>query len=508
MNKSILDDLEGLVGGQSKTVSVLLEKTDVVVYTEPIHNIMPDYACSTCNRIFHQKSHLAQHMNRKIPCVRALSTECIIETRLKNILPKENGNKKTLTYVDLFAGIGGFRYGLEAFSKLNPNYSFRCIKTVDIKKDANVTYNVNFMEDNPLCDIRTVTNLPTFDILCAGFPCQPFSSAGKKEGFEDGRGRGDLIFEVLRICKESTPEYILLENVANIETIDNGKTLKRIVSEFTDVGYKITVKKVNAIDVGLAQDRSRVFIIGSRTREIVFDLAPPHTQQKVSDIIDTEELSTDLPASFIESLMKRSPESLYGMSIKDKRGGKDNLHSWDIDYHGVTTQRQKDLMNMILKERRKKKWAELKDITWMDGMPLTCDEIRTFINYPELDIDLLDLEKKGYLVQEHPKELVNNKRVYKVDSPKGYNICKGKLSFPISKILHPNMTSPTLTATDSSKLAVHVGTTIRRLTKKELARLCGFPDCIQIPNDVDPYDVFGNMVCPPVVTAILQGILH
>jgi DNA (cytosine-5)-methyltransferase 1 len=445
-------------------------------------------------------------MKRKTPCVPSLSTECIIETRLKSILSKEDYTKKTLTYVDLFAGIGGFRYGIEAFSKNYPKYSFRCIKTVDIKKDANITYNVNFKEDNPLCDIRTVTNLPNFDMLCAGFPCQPFSSAGKKQGFEDGRGRGDLIFEVLRICKESKPEYILLENVANIETIDNGKTLRRIVAEFTEIGYKITVKKVNALDVGLAQDRSRVFIIGSRSREILFDIEPPKTRNTISDVIDASDMTTDLPIAFVESLMKREPNSLYGMSIKDKRGGKDNLHSWDIDYHGPTTQRQKDLMNMILKERRKKKWAELKNIVWMDGMPLTCEEIRTFIDYSELENDLTDLEKKGYLVQEHPKQLIDNKRVYKLDSPKGYNICKGKLSFPISKILHPNMTSPTLTATDSCKLAVHIGSTIRRLTKKELAKLCGFPASIEIPSGVDHYDVFGNMVCPPVITAILQGI--
>ena len=428
--------------------------------------------------------------------------------QIRRVCVETEHSEKSLTFVDLFAGIGGFRYGLEKFSERNPLYKFKCIATVDIKKDASATYNLNFNETNPLCDIRTVHNLPPFDILCAGFPCQPFSSAGKKEGFDDERGRGDLIFEVLRICQESTPMYIILENVANIETIDKGRTLTRIVKEFTDIGYNITVKKINALDVGLPQDRSRVFIVGCKTHTINIDIPLPEKVQTIQDVIETEYTTTNIPETFVKMLMNRPAESLYGMSIKDKRGGNSNLHSWEIDYHGVTTERQKVLMNMIMKERRKKKWAELKGIQWMDGMPLSTVEIQTFLNYPELQSDLDDLVKKNYLVFEHPKDIVNGKREYNEESPKGYNICKGKLSFPISKILHPDSHSPTLTATDSSKLAVHLGTTIRRLTQKELCRLCGFPDSMVLPDRVNMYDLYGNMVCPPVVTAILNCIFR
>jgi DNA (cytosine-5)-methyltransferase 1 len=89
----------------------------------------------------------------------------------------------------------------------------------------------------------------------------------------------------------------------------------------------------------------------------------------------------------------------------------------------------------------------------------------------------------------------------------GYNIAKGKLSFPISKVLHPDELSPTLTATDSSKLSVVVGNTIRQLNEKELKRLCGFPDNFTLPPGVNKYDLFGNMVCPPVITAILDSLL-
>lgn len=414
---------------------------------------------------------------------------------------------RTVTYVDLFAGIGGFRYGIDAFHSTHPRFTFKCIKTVDIKIDAVSTYNLNFGETNPPCDIRTVTNLPKFDILCAGFPCQPFSSAGKKEGLNDTRGRGDLVFEVARICRESEPTYIILENVSNIETIDSGKTLRRIVDEFSEIGYNISVWKINALDVGLAQDRSRVFIVGCRTHALEMTLRPPALRQTLADVIDLTDTTTNIPDAFIKSLMKRKPEELYGMSVKDKRGGVNNLHSWDIDYHGQTTPTQKSLMNAILRERRKKKWAALKGIVWMDGMPLTLDEIRTFWDSPTLEDDIQSLESQGYLVLEHPKDVVDGKRQYSTACPKGYNICKGKLSFPISKILDPSGFSPTLTATDSCKLGVHVGVTIRRLNKLELSRLCGFPDSIRLPPTADMYDVFGNMVCPPVVTAILESIL-
>jgi DNA (cytosine-5)-methyltransferase 1 len=108
------------------------------------------------------------------------------------------------------------------------------------------------------------------------------------------------------------------------------------------------------------------------------------------------------------------------------------------------------------------------------------------------------------LTLEKPKDLVGGKRVYKEDGLAGYNINKGKLSFPISKILDPNGQAPTLTATDSSKLAVLVGGTIRQLNLVELQRLCGFPETMRIADGVNMYDLYGNMVCPTVVLAILR----
>jgi DNA (cytosine-5)-methyltransferase 1 len=164
-------------------------------------------------------------------------------------------------------------------------------------------------------------------------------------------------------------------------------------------------------------------------------------------------------------------------------------------------------MNTLLLERRKKKWAAEKKIKWMDGIPLSFVDIQTFLNYDGLQEDLDDLVAKKYLTLEYPKDVVDGKRIQNENLAIGYNIAKGKLSFPISKILHPDELAPTLTATDSSKLAVLVGNTVRQLNEKELKRLCGFPEHFSLPNGVNKYDLFGNMVCPPVVTGILEALL-
>ena len=183
----------------------------------------------------------------------------------------------TIKIAELFAGIGGFRFGIQAFQASHPIYAFECVKSADIKKDALKTYNLNFHETNEACDVRTIKNLPYFDILCGGFPCQPFSSAGKKEGLKD-KGRGDLIYEVLRICKESKPEYIILENVSNIENIEKGEVLKTIVKEFKTIGYNTTCVPINSSHVGLAQDRKRIFIIGCKSKA-------PHLIIKPKEVI-------------------------------------------------------------------------------------------------------------------------------------------------------------------------------------------------------------------------------
>lgn len=413
------------------------------------------------------------------------------------------------TFIDLFCGIGGFRVGLEAAFK-KEGLPLECKLSADIKADALKVYNKNFGEDNAKLDVRELkeADVPSFDILCAGFPCQPFSSAGTKQGLGDERG--NLIFEVVKLCKLKQPRVIILENVPNILTIDKGNVIKRIQKEFEDIGYHFTYRLFDASEFGVPQVRKRLFFVGCREKAIDLSLARKTQAKPLEHFIDQDDLTSTIPRPFVEALLRMPDYKLYNCAIKDKRGGAKNIHSWDMGLFGQVSDTQKSIMNKLMLERRKKHWAEKKNITWMDGMPLTMADILTFMEVEATDLkkDLDGLVEMTYLKKEKPKDLVNGKRVYKEDAEEGYNINRGKLSFPLSQILNLKGYAPTLTATDCNKLGVKIGNVIRKLNKHELKRVCGFPESYDVSlTDVDYYDVFGNMVCPPVVQQIAETII-
>ena len=142
----------------------------------------------------------------------------------------------TIHYIDLCCGIGGFRIAIENFSQKN-NIMFKCVLSVDTKEDAIRTYNINFNEKNEKKDIFKLTEIPQFDLLCAGFPCQSFSTAGKKKGFDDDRG--GIIFKIIDICKNYNPNYIILENVSNLLKINDGKPFEEICNKFKNIGLRV-----------------------------------------------------------------------------------------------------------------------------------------------------------------------------------------------------------------------------------------------------------------------------
>jgi DNA (cytosine-5)-methyltransferase 1 len=441
-----------------------------------------------------------------------ISNICV-ETNVKNneiILPISElhvAECKIINYIDLCCGIGGFRVALESFQKKNTNIKFNCVLSADIKDDAIKTYNLNFNENNKKINILEINEIDSFDLLCAGFPCQPFSSAGNKKGFNDDRG--GIIFKIIDICKKYKPKIVILENVSNLIILENGKPLKRICEEFNNIGYFVSYKKLNATDFGVPQNRERVFIICSLEKQVDLNkIEYINPENTLNSIIDYKAKYSDIESNFANKIMKlHSQTPLFGYKMQDKRGGKNNIHSWDIGVNGVLTISERELMNKIMTERRKKHWAEKKNIVWMDGMPLTLSEISTFINDTHLKSMLDNLIAKKYLRLEKPKNLISGKRVYDETGEYGYNICKGKLSFPITNILDPRAISPTLTATDSNKLAVIIDNTfIRKLNDNELKLLCGFPLSYKLPDDVDKYDLFGNMVVPNVVEGVLKCI--
>ncbi|KJS05410.1 MAG: modification methylase [Flavobacteriales bacterium BRH_c54] len=430
-------------------------------------------------------------------------------------------NKK-VKFIDLFAGLGGIRLGFENVFK-NLGYETECVMTSEIKPYAVKTLKHNFKHDFLAGDIFEVRNefIPDFDFLLGGFPCQPFSSGGKRQGFLDTRGT--LFFEIERILRDKKPYGFILENVEglvkhNLENKNDeiGSTLSTILHTLeNDLGYKVSWKVFDSIEFGLPQSRKRIFIVGTKDERVDLNGNEPKFA-KLESIL--EKGLKPLKSGFVDKLLSHFEiEDLYGKSIKDKRGGDNNIHSWDIGIKGEVSDEQCKLLNKLFKERRKKQWAIEIGIDWMDGMALTLEQINTFIDKPKNDLKLLldDLVKKGYLKYEHPKKLVKEQtpngiksyRDYDVTKPKGYNIVTGKLSFEINKILDPNDIAPTLVATDVSRLAVPDGKGLRRLTIREGLRLFGYPEWYEIPTkEHDAFDLLGNTVAVPVVEFVTSRV--
>lgn len=429
-----------------------------------------------------------------------------------------------IRFIDLFAGLGGIRLGFENIFNSN-GFETECLMTSEIKPYAIKTLQHNFKHDFLAGDIFEIRNefIPDFDFLLGGFPCQPFSASGKRQGFLDTRGT--LFFEIERILRAKKPYGFILENVEGLVKHDLankndkiGRTLSTILYTLEDdLGYKVSWRVFDSLEFGLPQSRKRIFIVGTRNEKIDLTGNIP-IFKKLNSILD-KGLPT-LKSKFVEKLLSHfDVPDLYGKSIKDKRGGDKNIHSWDIGLKGEVSKEQCILLNKLFKERRKKQWALEIGIDWMDGMTLTLEQINTFIKKPkeELKNMLDDLVNKGYLKFEHPKKLVkeNSKdsiksyREYDETKPKGYNIVTGKLSFEINKILDPNDIAPTLVATDVSRLAVPDGTGLRRLTIREGLRLFGYPEWYEIPTkEYDAFDLLGNTVAIPVVEFIGSRIVE
>lgn len=177
----------------------------------------------------------------------------------------EMSNKKSnhsFTFIDLFAGIGGIRLGFESIGG-------ECVFTSEWDTPAQKTYQTNFGEV-PYGDITKISpeEIPAFDMLLAGFPCQPFSQAGLKKGFEDTRGT--LFFDVARIVEYHKPKVVFLENVRNLATHDKGNTLRVIIETLNKLGYKVTYKILNAKNFGVPQNRARIYIIAFKDSTVDF----------------------------------------------------------------------------------------------------------------------------------------------------------------------------------------------------------------------------------------------
>lgn len=187
-----------------------------------------------------------------------------------------------LKFIDLFAGIGGIRMAFE-------DKTTNCVFSSEWDKFSQKTYAANFNE-LPFGDITKIDaeEIPKHDILLAGFPCQPFSKIGKKEGFKNAT-QGTLFFDVVRILDFHRPKAFLLENVTGILTNDNGKTMQVILGALNELGYDVNYEILNAADFGLPQNRRRVIFVGFlKNLDISFEFpkGDPNTKVPISDILE------------------------------------------------------------------------------------------------------------------------------------------------------------------------------------------------------------------------------
>ncbi len=190
--------------------------------------------------------------------------------------------------IDLFAGVGGIRIGFE-------NAGFKTVFANDFEARCKETYDLNFKDSKLIVeDIRNIgiDDLPKFDFLLGGFPCQAFSIAGYRQGFNDEKGRGNLFFDVARIIEARKPEGFLLENVKNLKSHDGGKTFKIILETLENLGYHVKVKVLNSMEYGnIPQNRERIYIVGFKDKDYSEKFKFPNPVKltvKITDLLEKE----------------------------------------------------------------------------------------------------------------------------------------------------------------------------------------------------------------------------
>jgi len=234
---------------------------------------------------------------------------------------KEKKALKSFSYIDLFAGIGGFRLALDSFGG-------KCVFTSEWEKNCQEVYKDNFPRNKIFGDITQIQerDIPCHDILCAGFPCQAFSISGKRKGFDDSRGT--LFFDIARIAKFHQPKLLILENVKNLLTINNRKTLKRMVKILQELNYDIFTELLSANQFGVPQKRERIFFLCFHKDLKVenFKLSTPNfSTLKVRDILEEGKTEKDL-------LIKRKDITLRKVNLET-----DLFNDYESKIHRIGT---------------------------------------------------------------------------------------------------------------------------------------------------------------------------
>lgn len=376
---------------------------------------------------------------------------------------------KKFKYIDLFSGIGGFHQAMDQLGG-------ECVFSSEIDKYAIETYKKNYNIDashNVLESDYEDSRIPDHDVLCAGFPCQAFSKAGKRLGFDD-ETKGTLFFEVERILSNHKTKYIVLENVRNLVSHDHGNTWKTIYNHLKALGYRLTPKPIiiSPHQLGIPQLRERVVILG------IYD---PDNADKDLDIHFDKGIKKD--ENNIYSILEDEPvDSKYYISEYEKKV----LTAWDEFYKGIN----RDVLGFPV-------WADYFVKEADEMMP---DWKKTFIrknnelyNENKMFIDTW-LNKYDNL-----KDFTPTHRKFEWQAGKSIkSIWEGIIQFRPSGVRVKKPTCfPALVAIVQIPI---IGERKRRLTVREAARLQSFPDSfIPDDNDQQAYKQFGNAVNVEVI---------
>lgn len=369
---------------------------------------------------------------------------------------------KVLTTVELFAGIGGFRLAAD-------DLGLKTVWANDIKPMSCEVYRERFGTDAFVeGDIWTLMHqIPEHDVLTAGFPCQPFSAAGKKEGIRDPRGT--LFESIVQVISHRLPQFFVLENVKRLLSMEHGEHFATVLSALAELDYFIEWRVLNAKHFGLAQNRERVVIVGTRHPRIAIE----HL-----DVLSMLRLSS------VEEIRQSSQRILHGlnqvMHWKSLSEHGTKFPNWGVAYKG------RFFSHDLSAFTEAKPQLSLRDILEIDPPP-------------EYDLTESTLSR---LSQNEPVEkFVNGVEIL---SNQGGGARMGYTIFGTAGL------APTLTASTSRHYERYfINNRYRRLTPKEYARLQGFPDShCNVARGYDQYSLLGNAVPPPMVKWVLQKLIE
>ncbi len=348
---------------------------------------------------------------------------------------------KKYKIVSLFAGIGGFEQGIE-----NSNLNSEIVFASEIDKYAQISYVANFSSSHLHGDITKIDekHIPKHDILIGGFPCQAFSIAGMRNGFEDSRGT--LFFDVARILKEQQPKYILLENVKNLVSHDGGKTIEVILKALNELNYTVDFTVINSLDSGVPQSRERTYIVGIKDYTSAKFLAD-NRSKRINELKSDMNLTDFKGFNFFDSLTYNS----------EKKHLKDIVDEYvDNKYH------------------------------------ITNDNVETFLSTNNIQ-DNIDTDSKIIKLFDLPRDVWNDlerqRRVYSVQGISPTILARSDAT----KVFVNGMVRK-LTPVENMRVQGFSEDFITNIKNTGMS-------------DVQMYKQSGNAVSPPVITGIINHLL-